>query len=75
MSCHLTPMAPNEACRQAFEYQRRQALANGGRLVGEAVKLDGRTLILTFASGRSSEVVMPRADEAPAFPLRQNSHT
>lgn len=66
-------MAPNDACAELFEQQRRGALASGGRLVGEAMKLDGRTLVLTFANGQTREVVMPRADELPPS-MRRNTN-
>jgi len=66
MACYLTPFAPNDACREEFEYRRRQVLASCGPLVGEAIKLDGRTLVLTFASGERREIVMPRANELPS---------
>jgi hypothetical protein len=56
-------MAPNDACRAEFEYRRRKAIASGGTVVNEQMKLDGRTLVLTFANGERRGVVMPTARE------------
>ena len=68
MAAHLRPTAPSREADRLFEQMRQRTLEEAskdrcGRLLQEAVSLDGSTLILCFASGARREVRMPSVDE------------